>query len=68
MKDPNADNKLFILDAIEIGEIETTKDGYRIKDSGQFLGKYLEQVVDFFNGKDADVKEIKAIISQRLKN
>lgn len=67
MSDPAANTKLFILDAVDAGEIIYTTDGYRIKDSNTFIGKHLEQAVDYFNSKDADVKEIKAIISQRLK-
>ena len=67
MTDPNSTVKLFVLDAIEAGEIVYGNDGYRIKDNGVNIGKNLEQCVDYFNGKDADVKEIKAIISQRIK-
>lgn len=67
MSDPAATTKLFILDAVDAGEIIYNTDGYRVKDSNTFIGKHLEQAVDYFNSKDADVKEIKAIISQRLK-
>lgn len=67
MNDPNSTNKLFVLDAVEAGEIVYNTDGYRIKDNGVNIGKHLEQAVDYFNTKDADVKEIKAIISQRIK-
>ena len=67
VNDPTATTKLFVLDAVDAGEIIYNSEGYRIKDSKQFIGKHLEQAVDYFNGKDADVKEIKAIISQRIK-
>jgi hypothetical protein len=68
IKDPTKDLKLFILDAVDAGEIELKRDGFRIKDNGEFIGKHLEQAVNYFNTKDADVLEIKAIIEQRIKN
>jgi len=68
MEDPHQALKLFILDAIDINEIEYSNQGYRIKESGKFIGKYLEQAVDYFDSKDAEVKEAKAIISQRIKD
>jgi len=68
VKDPQSDLKLFVLDAVEAEEIIFSKDGYKVKDSGQFLGKHLEQVINYFSMKDADVLQTKAIIEQRLKD
>jgi|AntDeeMinimDraft_5_1070356.scaffolds.fasta_scaffold11539_2 hypothetical protein len=68
IEDPTNNLKLFILDAIDIGEIiYNSKEGYKIKDTGQNIGKYIEQAVVFFNTKDADVLNTKAIIETRLK-
>lgn len=66
VEDPTKQLKLFILDAVDAGEIGLGKDGYRIKDTNTLIGKHLEQAVDYFNVKDADVLETKAIIEQRL--
>jgi len=66
--DPTNGLKLFILDAIDAEEISySSKDGYKIKDTGQPIGKHLEQAVSFFNTKDADILNTKAIIETRLK-
>lgn len=67
VKDPTATLKLFILDAVDAGEINYTKDGYRIVETNQLIGKHLEQAVDYFNSKDADVMNTKALIEERLK-
>lgn len=67
VNDPTASLKLFILDAVDIGEITYNKDGYRIADTNQLIGKHLEQAVDYFNSKDADVLNTKALIEERLK-
>lgn len=68
IEDPSADLKIFILDAVDAGEIVLDSSGYRTKEFNKFLGKHLEQAVDFFSSKDAEVLEIKALISQRLKD
>lgn len=68
MTDPSMTLKLFILDAVEDGQIKLDSNGYRIADTGNYIGKYLENAVDYFNSKDADVREIKALITQRLKD
>lgn len=67
VNDPLMSLKLFVLDAVEIGEITYTKDGYKINETGELLGKHLEQAVNYFNSKDADAMNRKAIIEQRLK-
>lgn len=67
VNDPTASLKLFVLDAIDAGEITNSKDGYRIVETGLIIGKQIEQAVDYFNSKDADALNTKAIIEQRLK-
>ena len=68
MDDPTAENKIFVLDAIESGEIVHSKEGYRITDSRQFLGKDIQSVYDYFSDGSPEAKEEKLKIEQRLNN
>lgn len=68
INDPLAGLRLFILDAVDAGEILfNSTEGYKIKDTGVLIGKHIEQAIDYFNTKNADTLEVKAIIEQRLK-
>lgn len=69
MEDPRRDIKLFVLDAVEQGEITRDgKIGYKIADSNKFVGRKYEEVVDYFSSPDPEVQEAKLIIQERLKN
>ena len=62
--DPKFSTKVFVLDAIDLGEIVVKNGGYRILESDQLIGNSLEQAVDFFdNAKNQDQK---LLIDQRL--
>jgi len=67
-KDPKSTLKLFVLDAIDNGDIVRTPEGLRVKEFNKFLGKHLEEAVDYFDSKDPDVLEMKQIIETRLSN
>jgi hypothetical protein len=68
MEDPTSDLKLFVMDAIDSKDITTDKVGYKLTDSGKFLGKKFEEVVDYFTSKDPSIQETKLIIQERLKH
>jgi hypothetical protein len=68
MEDSLADVKIFVLDAVEKGEIVQGNDGYRIADGRKYLGKDITQVYHYFADGGPEAKEEKIIIEQRLKN
>lgn len=68
MEDPIADVKIFVLDAIEKGEIVQGNDGYRIADGRKYIGKDINHVYNYFADGTPEAKEEKIIIEQRLKN
>jgi len=62
--DVRLSTKIFVLDAIDLGEVIIKDGGYRISESKQLIGNSLEQAVDFFdNAKNQDQK---LLIDQRL--
>jgi len=63
-EDPKFSTKLFILDAIDIGEIMQKSSGFRLSSNDQLLGKNMAQVVDYFDSPVG--REDKLLIEQRL--
>lgn len=63
-EDPNLATKLFVLDAIDAGEITQQNGSYRLAANDQLLGKNMAQVVDYF--KSPVGREDKLLIEQRL--
>lgn len=62
--DPLFQEKVFVLDAIEVGEIVLTGGVYKMKTSGQPLGRSLDEVSEYFNSpKNQDDK---LLIQQRI--
>lgn len=56
--------KVFVLDGLEIGEIELVSGVYKIKEGGQPVGRSLQQVAEYFNvPKNQDNK---LLIQQRI--
>jgi hypothetical protein len=66
MKDPIADTKLLVLNAIEKGEIKRDSIGYKVIDSNLFVGRNYEEVVQYFLDSNPKVQELKAIIEDRI--
>ncbi len=64
VKDPRLSTKVFVLDAIDLGEVKAIGGGYRIVESNQLIGNSLEQAVDFFDS--AKNQDQKLLIEQRL--
>lgn len=67
MEDETASTKIFVLDAIEKGEIVQGNEGYRIADGRKYLGKDLRNVYDYFIEGSPEAKEEKILIEQRIK-
>jgi len=63
-EDKKLTTKLFVLDAIEIGEVAQRADGFRLTANDQLLGKNMSQVVDYFDSPAG--QEDKLLIKQRL--
>lgn len=63
--DPQALPKLFVLDAIEFGEITVMGSDYRLAETKQLIGKSLQGAVDWFS--DLANQETKLLIEARLK-
>lgn len=66
MEDSTGETKIFVLSAIDSGEIVQATEGYRIADSRKFIGKDLQSVYDYFLSDTPEIKEQKLIIEQRL--
>jgi len=66
MKDPVAETKLFVLDAIEAKELVRTQTGFKVEGLNEFVGLNYNEVVKHFLGSDPKVKELKQIIQSRL--
>lgn len=64
--DPQATIKLFVLDAIDAGEVRSFNGDYKLAENGELIAKSLQGAVDWFN--NVDNKEVKLLIEQRLKN
>ena len=65
VNDPQALNKLFVLDAIDFGEIKILSGDYRLAETNQLIGKSLQGAVDWFS--DLGNQETKLLIQERLK-
>lgn len=63
-EDPKLSLKVFVLDAIEIGEIEVSKGVYKITNSQTAIGRNLSEAVDYFDSIKG--REDKLLIEQRL--
>ena len=63
-EDPKLSLKVFVLDAIEIGEIEISKGIYKITGSQTAIGRNLSEAVDYFDSIKG--REDKLLIEQRL--
>lgn len=63
-EDPKLSLKVFVLDAIEIGEIEISKGIYKITSSQTAIGRNLSEAVDYFDSIKG--REDKLLIEQRL--
>lgn len=68
VNDPRSATKLFVLDALDNGDITKDSRGLWAKDFNKYLGKHLEEAVSYFEGKDPEVIEMKQIIDTRLKS
>ena len=66
MEDPQAETKIFVLNAIDAEEILHTTEGYRLLDK-TYLGRDIQSVYDYFNSNIPEIKEKKLVIEQRLK-
>lgn len=63
-EDPKLSLKVFVLDAIEIGEVEVSKGVYKITSSQTAIGRNLSEAVDYFDSIKG--REDKLLIEQRL--
>ena len=63
-EDPKLSLKVFVLDAIEIGEIEISKGVYKITSNQTAIGRNLSEAVDYFDSIKG--REDKLLIEQRL--
>lgn len=66
VEDPKSSDKIFIMDAIELGEIKSDRAGYRLVETDKYLGKTMIDVIDYFASGDPDAKEQKLIIKERI--
>lgn len=67
MEDETSSTKIFVLDAVEKGEIVQGTEGYRIADGRKYIAKDLRGVYDYFINGSPEAKEEKILIEQRLK-
>lgn len=58
------EDKIFVLDAIEIGEIEVIEGSYKLKESGQPVGRSIKETAEYFNA--AKNQDDKLLIQQRI--
>ena len=63
-EDPKLSLKVFVLDAIEIGEIEISKGVYKITSNQTAIGRNLSEAVDYFDSIKG--REDRLLIEQRL--
>ena len=63
-EDPKLSLKVFVLDAIEIGEVEVSKGVYKITSNQTAIGRNLSEAVDYFDSIKG--REDKLLIEQRL--
>lgn len=68
MEDPTSETKIFVLDAIESGDIVQGTEGYRIADGRKYLARDLRGVYDYFINGSPEASEEKIMIEQRLKS
>lgn len=64
-KDPDFDTKVFIMDAIELGEINIEGTTYKLR-SGDIIGYDYSQAISFMNNPKN--QSTKLLISERIKN
>lgn len=62
--DKHFSEKVFVLDAIDLGEVVINGSTYRLKETNTPIGRSLEQAVEWF--ADARNQEDKLFIEQRL--
>jgi len=63
--DRNLSEKVFVLDAIDLGEIKLDGSTYRVNQTNAIIGRSLEQAIEWF--ADPRNQEDKLFIEQRLK-
>lgn len=63
-KDKLFQEKVFVLDAVEIGEVEVAEGVYKMSGSGQPLGRSLKEVAEYFSAPKN--QEDKLLIQQRV--
>jgi hypothetical protein len=63
--DPNIDTRIFILDAMETGEVYSEGATYKLR-SGDVIGYDFEQTMTYFNNPKN--QQIKLLIMDRIKN
>ena len=63
-KDPRFNEKIFVLDAIDLGEIKKIDGIYKINESNIPVGRSIDQCVEFFANKK--YSEEKILIEQRM--
>lgn len=66
VNDPQAIHKLFVLDAIEFGEVKVLNGNeFRLTETGGLIGRSLQGAVDWFS--NLENQETKLLIQERLK-
>lgn len=63
-KDALFQDKIFVLDAIDIGEIELKNGTYRMKETSQPLGRSLNEVAEYFYASKN--QDDKLLVQQRI--
>ena len=64
-EDPNFDTKVFLLDAIELGEVHIEGTTYKLR-AGDVIGYDQEQAISFIN--DPKNQNVKFLIEERIKS
>jgi hypothetical protein len=63
--DPQLDNRIFVLDALEIGELFTEGSTYKLR-AGDIIGYDFDQALSFFNNPKN--QQVKLLIADRINN
>lgn len=63
--DENMDTRIFILDAMELGEVFSEGTTYRLR-AGDVIGYDFDQVITYFNNPKN--QQVKLLIADRIKN
>jgi hypothetical protein len=66
VKDTSAPMKIFVLDAMDKGEVIFRKGEYRLAQDDTLIGRSLQGAVDWFN--DIKNQEFKILVQERLKH